>query len=367
MALSATKAAKVSFVLDAAPNFIIEDVSPYVSEGIALADVVGIIKLTGPSGIIYENTDFDAPDIDANVSLSKSDIAIPVDSSGAALLGTYELTYTIRVGGSVQAGDYVVSKTVSFTFIIPTAVIAMTSNVWAARLDSKDNTTYTVDTIIPSLARTHTVMFEDNKKVANTVGSAALVSVSYPNFWTGRYTTDLSTIATYNLGSNWYVVATITGKETHDIVADLTACSVSCGIKNMNQRYRNAVKKGNDELVEELTLTLNRISLLLALFKLLQLCGDTDGATETLVMIKEEGEFTDDCCSGDSPQQILPLAPDLASNYEVTAGLGMVVTPSSGGGTTSFEVALQQALKDKIDVLIKTLIEAGTGIGVDIR
>ena len=75
------------FQLNTSPNEIIriKDTTDYNSEGIALADVVGALKITSPLGVVFHNTVLPAFDIDLNVQDYIDTIALPTDSNGDPL------------------------------------------------------------------------------------------------------------------------------------------------------------------------------------------------------------------------------------------------------------------------------------------
>lgn len=95
----------VTFDLGSAPKeLVITDNTPYAANGIPLADVVGVLTVTGPSGIFYNNTDFLSPDIDHDVSLIKR-ISLPLATDGNVEQGDYSVALTIQVTDEAFSHD----------------------------------------------------------------------------------------------------------------------------------------------------------------------------------------------------------------------------------------------------------------------
>jgi hypothetical protein len=107
---------KIDFILNNSPkDLTFEDLTNYAAYGIALSKVTGNLKLTSPSSVFYINAgyvanDFSSPDIDANVSLSKSGIDLPVASNGDVLCGNYKFEYSIKVDYGIVVSSIVNNK-----------------------------------------------------------------------------------------------------------------------------------------------------------------------------------------------------------------------------------------------------------------
>jgi hypothetical protein len=96
------------FLLNVSPEKLkLQDSTNYSGLGVAVADVIGNLKVTSPAGIvIYNNTSILSPDIDADISLlNNAVVSLPKDGSGNILTGTYAFRYSVREynGGLVTA------------------------------------------------------------------------------------------------------------------------------------------------------------------------------------------------------------------------------------------------------------------------
>jgi hypothetical protein len=80
------------------------DNTNYSSYGIALTDVNGNLRVTGPSGIFYNNTSWVTPSIVLNTGNTKV-VNLPLNTAGDVLAGNYDFVYTVRVnwGFSIYA------------------------------------------------------------------------------------------------------------------------------------------------------------------------------------------------------------------------------------------------------------------------
>lgn len=364
MAVSSSIDFKGTFVLGTSgstPTFTLEDITPYSGEGISTSNVKGIITVVGPDGsAFYQNLDFNSPDIQPASSTTKSGINLPT-VGGKVVPGNYTATYTIQVSGGVQAGTYVKTKSFTYGFVAPVISISITANCLSATLTSVDSTSYSVQAIVPTITRTHTVNYQDPITVPQTSDSTQQILITSPNFWTGRYTTDITSVLSYSFPNNWYITVTINGNKFFDVNCDTNLCSISCGVKALNQRYINATTN-NPELAEELLCVMNRVSFLMNLFNILITCGYGDDANTVLGLIKTEGNFTDDCC-GSGERQIVPITSSSGGSsivYAVTAGNGISVTTTTGTGSVSWAVAMQASLLNKLNAITNATVVAGS-------
>ena len=96
------------------------------THGIALANVKGLLKITGPDGVVYVNPgyvaeDFSAPDIIGATATWAKTINLPVDDDDLVLPGSYIFEYKITTNGTVKS--YSASYTYAFSYEDPTISI----------------------------------------------------------------------------------------------------------------------------------------------------------------------------------------------------------------------------------------------------
>ena len=138
---------KTTFLLaNDTPTIKIQDISPYVAEGIALTDVNIVFKIISPIGIIYNNTNFSAPDISyPNIGIQSdifSSVLLPFTSAGEVIQGNYTIVMTLQVGGIVQAGTYTLTKIYNYSLVFPVVEINTDIDCLCGKLKSIDDTSY---------------------------------------------------------------------------------------------------------------------------------------------------------------------------------------------------------------------------------
>lgn len=75
----------------------VELTDTFTAAGIDLANVKGCIKIEAPTGIVYNNTDFDNPDLDSGNSFIKTGLVLPQNSVQKIMKGEYTVTVTVQV------------------------------------------------------------------------------------------------------------------------------------------------------------------------------------------------------------------------------------------------------------------------------
>jgi hypothetical protein len=332
-------------------KFVLTDLSPYAGEGIALTNVKGVFKIEGPSGIIYNNTNFAAPDIAANVSLIFNSVSLPLDTDGNILKGTYVITYKIRVAGGVQSGDYTFVDTSYYCYVAPVGDIQVTNSVRLAKVTSQDLTSYPINGIVPTISRTHTLWYPSSLGLSPTVSGLAEIQLSYPNVYTGTYTGKISTVASYVFTDGLIVDYLITAVD-ETIVDNKTLCDIYCGIKNLTNEMLTARSTGDFGKADKIQETLSLVSILFTLYDDAITCGKEDDATNWLNQIIAIANITVGCgCTGDEPTLVIPDG-GAGSGGDVNvlgdSSFGTAVTSSTVGSTTTYTVRLTETYKDLI-------------------
>lgn len=139
----------VNFFVDKNTSyFVITDTTNYAAQGVTPDDVIGLLRVVSPSGIVYENTDFNNPDIAIVSSRVNRSITIPT------YVGTNDPLrgdYTIRLNVSDDSGStsFNRSKTYSFKARKPESVLNITVDCISPELKSEDKTSYNIQGINP--------------------------------------------------------------------------------------------------------------------------------------------------------------------------------------------------------------------------
>lgn len=226
---------------NAVPNIKVQDITDYVTEGIALADVKGILTLKDPTGNTFHTAPaFTSPDIDPTISRVFS-IALPLDVNDAVIVGSYTVTYEIQVGGGVQPGNYTTIKVYNFCFTTPTVEMKHDIDCLCATLKDIDNTNYgtlatsgnTPNIPILGVTATNTFIFEgnesslfieekefisENNSNSNNNGTFTVFSSTYDDGSdkTGTITTSLSSTAVVGVGTLFTTELSV-GQTIYDI------------------------------------------------------------------------------------------------------------------------------------------------------
>lgn len=356
----------------ATPKFVLTDTTNYASEGISLTDVVGVFTITGPSGVIYSNTNFASPDIDANSSLVFNSLSIPLDTNGAPIFGDYTFEYTIRVAGEVQPGDYSLTGSFTFCYTKPVGAVEVTSNLDCAIVTSTDNTSYAVRGVNPSLSRVHKLYYPANLELSAASGSTAELTIAYPNVYTGTYTGSISTTATYTFTDGLVVVWLITAVDETEVNSE-TLCDIYCGLTRLTNEYLNAKETGDFTRANKINDKLSIIALLQNMYYEGKRCGED--VSIWLEKIIEVANITPGCgCSGDEPVQVMPFCGVSSGNtvsvVEGDASFGTEVSSATLGLTTTYTVRLSAAYKALIlgalqsqDLSVSAFRAAGIPVG----
>jgi hypothetical protein len=292
------------------------DTTPYVANGVALADVRGILKLTGPSGVFYKNAgwdsdDFSAPDIDADVSLILTGTALPLDANGDVLTGTYTVEYKVDVSLTVYTATAV---EYDYCFDNPEVDIDMTADCATSILTSEDNTDYDVDcngtTVSPgTTTRTHTVKYPVDLGISDVVETADTVIVG-PNIYTNIWTTTISTVLQYILPDGLIVNTTVTGIDYLDVQCDECQCDFILCIQNIVSRYEGYLNT-NPKEANRLLNILTRIEAYWMLYSMAVRCGEDDLKDSYCASLVALISSETTCCSDDddtSSQEIIPVS-----------------------------------------------------------
>ena len=338
-------------------KFVFTDLSPYSTEGIALTDVKGVFKIEGPGGIIYNNTNFAAPDIIASTSLVFGSVSIPLDVNGAILTGNYTITYTARVGGGVQPGDYVKKSIVYYCYVSPVGNIDVTNSVRLAKVTSKDMTSYPVAGVMPTITRVQTLYYPSSLVLAPTISNLVQIQLSYPNVYTGTYTGNLSSVASYVFSDGLLVDYLITAVD-ETIVDNKTLCDIYCGVKNLANDMLAAKSTGDFGKAGKIQETLSLVSILFTLYDDAITCGKESDASNWLNQIILLANIVTGCgCTGDAPVLVIPDGGGGASGTVSVIGdasFGTAVTSVTVGPATTYTVRLTQAYKDLILAALQT-------------
>lgn len=137
----------VAFQLGQDPMvFRVTDVQDYTPA--ALADLTGKIKITAPSGVVYDNLSGGTPDLDLDVSrVNSTEIKVPLLADGTPEIGLYTFEYVVT--DSSDASTATLIKNFNFTYSKPTPSNTATADCVSPELSGSDTTNYLVNGVTP--------------------------------------------------------------------------------------------------------------------------------------------------------------------------------------------------------------------------
>lgn len=291
---------KAYFLLDTPsasnPSLKIKDETDYITQGIPLADVKGILTVRYGATVIYSNLLYASPDVNPSVSLFSPELdVLPLDSNGKVINATYEFIYSIQV-----ASVTIYTKTFSYSYCDSgmKGAICATSSCFTSQLTAKDESVY-VQEGIESSTRSLKIQYPRNS--LGTPVSAPVTTTNEsvtigPNIWTGNYTISLSTTIVY-IKNGLSIQETITAYIDHAVRCYTNMCSILACVSSLNAKYFDAQQKGSAR-VSELQMQCFTVSLLLGEYNLALLCKDENKLTRISTALADFLELNTGCNCG---------------------------------------------------------------------
>lgn len=229
-------------------TFTITDLSNYVSEGLDVNDFIGVLKIVFNSNTIYDNTNYDNPDI--SVGLGSKTFPLVLDSDGSVMLGTYQITLSIKNENTEE----ITTNTTTYTYNYEALELSilLEANGYESTLTSQDVTDY--GTI--SVSRTHVLTVPIGSGLVDQTTTSSTISLP-ADIWSGEYETTLTNILTHVNGS-LTVVDEVVQSETL-MVYNLSRDVVFEAVSNFNELYNETIGV-NPKLAVEYGILSNRIN-----------------------------------------------------------------------------------------------------------
>lgn len=342
------------------------DSTDFVTAGTVAANVTVVAKITAPvSGVIYNNTNHSAPDIDCGVSLD-SIITIPLPLTGAGLpeqgLYTIQLTYV----DSVVPATIVDTKTFTLDYTSPEIDIAIVGNCIQPLLSATDKTGYTRNYIVPTVTRAFQLNYPTSLAITPITGTGSMLTSS--TLYTSStesllYTSTLTSTLSYLADATelTYIIDEVSGTKTTYISCDADLCDIYCCIRAQYQRWQDNIGVNNTQAMIEL----GKYTQIMAITEMLAIaidCSKEDHVSAYVAKILEIGQCDAGCSCGDGSPQLVTGLGVAGAEVIVEAGTGLVVTPSVNGATTTYTVALSSTNVTKLANLKNTEFVDGSGI-----
>jgi len=223
--------------LDLTPMTIeVEDNTPYSGLGEDPDDFIGLLKITGPTGTIYENDDWDDPDfIISGGRMILHTVYIPLDPEDG--YWPYDGQYTTRLTVKNTSTEETYEKTeiYGFHFSEPAMLVDVDSGPYSAKLRSWDNTNYGDN--IDILNREHRIHYPEGilpSPPPDIVSGNDFVEVDpiYTNLWVITVSSTVYYIQPDELEYTWYGTM-----EVEHCVMGACVDSMYTALDTMYQRY----------------------------------------------------------------------------------------------------------------------------------
>ena len=352
-------------------TFLFTDITDYAAQGVGLAEVTGILKVTDPTGAIhYNNTNFSAPDIDPDVSLTNSTtITLPLDGSGNVLQGSYTFLYTVRGSSGSISPAVDVSKTYTFVlgYASPEVDLVLTADCIQPLLQSTDATNYTQGTIDPTITRAHTLVYPEALAEANVTGTGLTLETNV--FYTAKgsaltHSSGLTSTLNYTLATNIYLTDSVTGTVYADVSCDGELCDIYCCLTAEWNRY-DTNKGVNNVKAEAHLANWHQMIGLTQQIRIALECGKSVNISSFVQRLEELGNCEPGCgCSDGEPVLVTGLGGGVNTFVVESGGTPIEVTSSLSGSTTTYTVSLASAFTTKVNNSYNTTVAATTGATV---
>lgn len=302
----------------------VDDNINYVGLGWDIANAVGVLTITGPAGVIYENTDFDNPDIVPNVSRrNQIQINLPLDPQGGytnPVKGNYTVKLTAR--NTVTLEEHQVLLTYSYAFDPITITADISSGPYTGTLRSEDTTDYGF--YIFSLVREHRIKYPTQLSPvpADVVSTDALVTITpiYTNEWTIIISTEIEYHEPDELILLWNGTGTFTECVYGGSIFDMEAA-----INTMLDNYYEgmACMTTNQEAAQKRLVIVNNAWHLL---NQAYMAGDEEECDRLCAIIQDQVQYAGaGTCGGPTSVLVVPAPPysggGVMPSYTFTNGI----------------------------------------------
>lgn len=304
-------------------------------------DTYGCFKITAPSGeVVYDKgtpspSNYDIKLVDSPEN--STTIAIPLNTDGTPEQGLYTILYT--VWDDVATVYYTKTETFNFIYASPTVEIEGIVNQNTPLLTETDLTTYTVNSVVPTIDRVATITYppvDINNVITYPTATVGTTAITTSNLFYAPSTVSMSveTNLTYfytGTGSNtdFEVLDYVTGVIPF-FIDNTSNCRLACGLKNyyINNVLPNPSNYNNRE-------TYAYLCGLFTTLVALQNCGNTDYTTTLTAAMNATAGFSDCCKScNDSVSQVVGIG-GLVNAYNVLSANSYIDVASVVSGNTN--------------------------------
>jgi len=321
--------------------------------GFTLANIKGIVRITGPDGVIYANAgfssnDFSSPDIDGNTSSWTKVVSLPLDSEDAVLLGDYTIEYKLSTNGTSLSNQD--SYTYDFAFIDPVPSISGSFSSQYSTIVFTDTTDYAVEDVDPindlDTDRDWTIKWPltagSPPPHADSTGHLETITLG-PNVWTGTYIVLLEVDLNYNMilwtegTARVVVVTSITGEFSFEAEDDSCVCAYYTCFRTIEARYQSEIQAGDFVMADRIKKQMDLIAFYFSVYTLAKTCNaDAGWACDKIAEISFEEGCECATSSSTTSKEVVPWASMPGTSVSVgTKWYDGSGEPDSGLGATN--------------------------------
>lgn len=341
------------------------DTTDYAAQGTAAADVTIVIKVENAiSGIIYNNTNHAAPDIDPDVSVDSTIvIPLPLDAGGLPEQGLYTVTLQYKDTGASPVTINEV-KTFTLDYTSPVVDIEMDVDCFTPVLTATDDTSYTQGGVDPTITRAFAINYPLSMGLSPVTGTASVLQTRNFYYVTDQvieHSSSLTSDLSYSYPDGWYIVDEVTGSDFIGVSCPADLCDIYCCLRSQWLKYKNA-KTTNTVLANQELAKFNQIMALSQLVGQSLRCGKATQSTEYVNEILLIADCDAGCsCADGQPQLVTGLAIN-GNTVIVEEGTGVSISSVTGGGTTTYTVSLSTENINKLAATYNSVVTAGANI-----
>ena len=362
---------ETTFQFEAGPpkTFQFKDTTDYAGQGVALADVTGVLKVVSPDGLTSYNNlgNHGAPDIDPDVSLINTiTITLPLDGNGNPQQGDHVITYEVQ---DTSGAPFEITnvKTLDLQYVSPVVDLDMIVNCSTPLLTSTDNTPYTVSGVDPVIVRDHQILYPASTGTAPVVGTSKVLSTAV--FFTIanqdlQHSSSLVSTLTYTFASDFIVTDSISGNGFIDVNCDAQLCDIYCCLRAQYDRYLDSLLTNTTQAEREFR-TWDEMVGIAHQIDIAQECGKGDDVSALVSRLLKLGNCEPGCgCDDGEPQLVVGLGGGTGVVVVDSGGTPVIVVPVINGNTTTYTVSLASAFVDKVNNSFNSTVTAGTDVTI---
>ena len=344
------------------------DKTDFAAQGTVAANVTVVAKVTAPvSGVIYNNTNHAIPDIDCGTSLdSLIVIPLPLDASNIPEQGVYEVELTYQ--DLIVPSTVIETRTFNLNYTSPTVDLTMEVDCVTPVLTATDSTSYTQNTIDPTITRAMEINYPLSLNLPSITGTANVLTTR--NFYviadqTVEHSSSLVSNLSYlfDIANSMYVIDEVSGSKFIEVACDGDLCDIYCCIRSQYMKWQDAKGINNVRAAAELA-KFKQITSIAEMVAIALKCSKSSHISEYVAEILKIAECDSGCGCADGEPQLVTGLSITGDDVVVLAGNGIDVQPSSGGGTTSYTVGIELGITKKLDSVTNAVVTAGDNVTV---